>query len=331
MQVENHSENPSDPEYDFSILTRLHENTYSDLSGQDKTNDSWFERIKDERDPDERIYRLRYVIPQYLQAVRDPINGFSIKIRKDETRKLLPQKLVLKPVSGNVTKASFFNPVQANEKIGFTKQDFISGNLNEDLAYDPYRRDIVGTTNYKKVIETENYVSMSIQSGRYFIDASDGNEYLELTVFDQGITNLSLLNESFTTLKITAPQGGNFIADKTQSLNSTNRIEWFGNSSGYAFIHAVMNVPGTSDWYMILKGVSGKINYSEFENIRFTQGAVFADLLADQDFGKSLYIKDLIAKGYPEYYYRQNGLQFIQLLLVTSSLMMLTSNTMLSL
>ena len=307
MQVENHSENPSDPEYDFSILTRLHENTYSDLSGQDKTNDSWFERIKDERDPDERIYRLRYVIPQYLQAVRDPINGFSIKIRKDETRKLLPQKLVLKPVSGNVTKASFFNPVQANEKIGFTKQDFISGNLNEDLAYDPYRRDIVGTTNYKKVIETENYVSMSIQSGRYFIDANDGNEYLELTVFDQGITNLSLLNESFTTLKITAPQGGNFIADKTQSLNSTNRIEWFGNSSGYAFLHAVMNVPGTSDWYMILKGVSGKINYSEFDNIRFTQGAVFADLLADQDFGKSLYIKDLIAKGYPEYYYRQNG------------------------
>ena len=110
MQVENHSENPSDPQYDFNILTRLHENTYSDLSGQDKTNDAWFERLKDEREADERIYRLRYVIPQYLQAVRDPINGFSIKIRKDETRKLLPQKLVLKPVSGSVTKASFFNP-----------------------------------------------------------------------------------------------------------------------------------------------------------------------------------------------------------------------------
>ena len=134
LQVENHSENSTDPQYTYSILTRLHENTYSDLSGQDKTNDAWFERIKDEREADERIYRLRYVIPKYLQAVRDPINGFSIKVRKDETRKLLPQKLVLRPVTGSVTKARFFNPVQANEIIGYTKQDFIDNSLNEEMA-----------------------------------------------------------------------------------------------------------------------------------------------------------------------------------------------------
>ena len=307
LQVENHSENPSDPEYDYNILTRFHETAYSDLSGQDKTNDSWFERIKDEREADERIYRLRYVIPKYLQAVRDPINGFSIKMRKDETRKLLPQKLVLRPVSGSVTKARFFNPVQLNEVIGYTSQDFITNSLNEENAYDPYKRDIVGGTQYAKIIETQNYVSMTIQSGRYFVDANDGKEYLELSVFDQGITNLGLLNESFTTVKITAPQGGNFIADRTQSLDSTNRIEWFGNSSGYGYLHAALNVPGTSEWHLILKGVVGKIDYSQFDNIRFSQGAVFADLLDDADFGKSLYIKDLIAKGYPEYYYRQNG------------------------
>ena len=307
LQVENHSENPSDPEYDYNILTRFHETAYSDLSGQDKTNDSWFERIKDEREADERIYRLRYVIPKYLQAVRDPINGFSIKMRKDETRKLLPQKLVLRPVSGSVTKARFFNPVQLNEVIGYTSQDFITNSLNEENAYDPYKRDIVGGTQYAKIIETQNYVSMTIQSGRYFVDANDGNEYLELSVFDQGITNLGLLNESFTTVKITAPQGGNFVADRTQSLDSTNRIEWFGNSSGYGYLHAALNVPGTSEWHLILKGVVGKIDYSQFDNIRFSQGAVFADLLDDADFGKSLYIKDLIAKGYPEYYYRQNG------------------------
>ena len=307
LQVENHSENSNDPQYEYSILTRLHEGTYSDLSGQDKTNDTWFERIKDEREADERIYRLRYVIPKYLQAVRDPINGFSIKVRKDETRKLLPQKLVLRPVTGSVTKARFFNPVQANEVIGYTKQDFLDNSLNEEVAYDPYKRDIVGGTQYAKVIETQNYVSMTIQSGRYFIDGNSGDELLEIDVFDLGVTNLGLLNETFTTVKITAPQGGNFVADRTQSLDATNRIEWFGNSSGYGYLHAALNVPGTNEWHLIIKGISGKIDYSEFDNIRFSQDAVFADLLADEDFGKSLYIKDLIAKGYPEYYYRQKG------------------------
>ena len=307
MQVEDHSSNQNDPEYEYNILTRFHETAYSDLSGQNKTNDSWFERIKDERDPEERIYRLRYVIPQYLQSVRDPINGFTIKMRKDETRKLLPQKLLLKPVSGSVTKASFYNPVQPSEKIGYGATEFADVNLglSADLAYDPYRRDTVGTTQYAKTIQTSNYVSMTIQSGRYV--NVNSTEYLELTVFDLGITNLGLLNENFVTVQITAPQGGNFVADKTQSLDSTNRVDWFGNSSGYGYIHAVTNVPGTSDWYMILKGVSGKIDYSQFANTRFSQGAVFADLLGDEDFGKSLYIKDLIAKGYPEYYYRQNG------------------------
>ena len=81
----------------------------------------YFERVKDEREATDRIYRLRYVIPSYLQSARDPINGFTIKTRTDETRKLVPQKLVLKPVSGNVTKARFFNPVQQNEVIGVTQ------------------------------------------------------------------------------------------------------------------------------------------------------------------------------------------------------------------
>ena len=47
--------------------------------------------------------------------------------------------------------------------------------------------------------------------------------------------------------------------------------------------------------------------YSSTDNIRFTQGAVFADLLDYPDGGKSLVLKDLIKEGKPEYYYRQNG------------------------
>ena len=95
MQVKNESQSGT-PAYDAqSILSRFHDSAYSDASGNNKTNDSWFERLKDEREADERIYRLRFVIPKYLKSVRDPLNGFTIKMRKDETRKLLPQKLKL--------------------------------------------------------------------------------------------------------------------------------------------------------------------------------------------------------------------------------------------
>ena len=284
------------------IIGRIRE--YAD--GIDKTNDSYFERVKDERDALDRIYRLRYVIPSYLQSARDPINGFTIKTRTDETRKLVPQRLVLKPVSGNVTKARFFNPVQSNEVIGVTKSEFETLNLNPDVEYDPYRKDLTGTTQYAKKIETQNYVTMTIESGRYFT-APDNNDYLELNVINPEITNAALINETFTTIKVTAPQGGNFVADKTQSSDAVNRVEWFGNSSGYGYLHAITNVPGTSDWYMILKGVVGALTFDTIENIRIGQGAAFSDLLADPDFGKSLVIKELIRKNYPEYYYRQNG------------------------
>ena len=147
---------------------------------------------------------------------------------------------------------------------------------------------------------------MTIESGRYFT-APDNNDYLELNVINPEITNAALINETFTTIKVTAPQGGNFVADKTQSSDAVNRVEWFGNSSGYGYLHAITNVPGTSDWYMILKGVVGALTFDTIENIRIGQGAAFSDLLADPDFGKSLVIKELIRKNYPEYYYRQNG------------------------
>ncbi len=312
------------PANSTEILARFHDVAYNDASGQDKTNDSWYERIKDDRSADDRIYRLRYVIPQYLSTVRDPLNGFSIKVRKDETRKLLPQKLVLKPVTGQ-SSATFFNPVQTNEKIGYTETEFADNNLNlnKDAQYDPYKRDLVGNTQFVKRIETTNYVSMSVQSGKYF-NKGTTDEYLEVTVFDQGITNNALLNETLTTVKVSAPQGGSgpnggFIVDKSQSTAS-NKIEWEGfnkgnkPAKGTAYLHAALQVPNTDTWHLILKDItvddstpSAKLIYSETDNIRLSQGTVFCDLESDPDFGKSLETKDLIDKHLPQYYYKQKG------------------------
>ena len=115
----------------------------------------------------------------------------------------------MKPVTGQ-SSATFFNPVQTNEKIGYTETEFDPQNtlnLNRDAQYDPYKRDLVGNTQFVKRIETTNYVSMSIQSGKYF-NKGTTDEYLEVTVFDQGITNNALLNETLTTVKVSAPQGG---------------------------------------------------------------------------------------------------------------------------
>ena len=64
-----------------------------------------------------------------LQNARDPINGFVIKTRTDDTRKLVPQKVLLKPVVGTVYGARFQNPVDAGEYIGDTTG-----------TYDPYKK-----------------------------------------------------------------------------------------------------------------------------------------------------------------------------------------------
>ena len=55
----------------------------------------------------------------------------------------------------------------------------------------------------------------------------------------------------------------------------------------------------------------GTLDYSSTEDNRFTQtqtnAVVFADQLADPDDGKSLELKELIRKGYPEYYYKEKS------------------------
>ena len=70
-------------------------------------------------------------------------------MRKDETRKLLPQKIKLKPVSGSITQAKFYNTAdsgQSTEIIGYTDAEFGNQTLNLDLSkqYDPYKKDTTG-------------------------------------------------------------------------------------------------------------------------------------------------------------------------------------------
>ena len=290
-----------------NVFWRIHQIDYAD---RPKSTDTWFTRLDDTREANERTYKLRYVIPKYLENARDPINGFVIKTRTDDTRKLVPQKVLLKPVAGTVYGARFENPVQAGEYIGYTSNDFVTQGLNTDAAYDPYKKDLTGQgIEYRAFARFSSGIQATIQNGRYVEDELDPNiKYLELTLFDHGVDtkNFSgLRNESFTTVKINAPQGGTFTTNKTQSI-ATNRVEWSGNSSGIANIHAYYSVGGNH--YLIIKNLrGGKLEYSEFQNTRFVQGSVFADMVEDQDMGKSLPLKTLIRKGYPEYYYKQNG------------------------
>jgi hypothetical protein len=290
-----------------NIFWRLKQIDYQERS---KSTDTWFTRLDDTRDKDERTYKLRFVIPKYLENARDPINGFVIKTRTDDTRKLVPQKVLLKPVAGTVYGARFENPVQAGEYIGYTSSQFILNSLNTDFAYDPYKKDITNQgIEYRAFARFNSGVQATIQTGRYVEDSIDPNiKYLELTLFDHTIDSLNypgLRNETLTTVKITAPQGGEFVTSKTQSI-AANQVEWTGNSSGIANIHGYYSVGG--DHYLILKSLrGGKLEFSEFQNTRFTQGSVFADMIEDQDMGKSLPLKTLIRKGYPEYYYKQDG------------------------
>jgi hypothetical protein len=193
-----------------NIFWRIQQSDYSDRL---RSTDMWYERIDDTRDKDDRTYKIRYVIPKYLENARDPINGFVLKTRTDDTRKLVPQKVLLKPVTGSVYGARFENPVQAGEYIGYSESDFETQSLNRDAAYDPYKKDLTGAgIEYRAFARFNSGIQATIQSGRYVEDALDPTiQYLELTVNDHTVDSKNfpgLRNEIFTTIKITAPQGG---------------------------------------------------------------------------------------------------------------------------
>ena len=239
-----------------------------------RTPDSFFYRADDSREKEDKTYKLRYVIPNYRDDVRDPIEGFVIKLRSDEKRKLLPQKLLLKPVSANDQKdATFFEEGPTpRERLGVT------GSLTEYDPYNPiFAKRIAGTN-------TASNVSFTIQSAKMV------GEYLEIIAFDHGLDLESLKAERFVTVKVGQPQGGNgeFIEGQ--------KITWYGEYQGSATVHAWFGTEpvegGLQEFnYLILRGVEGQLDFDEKTQTFFRQqitgqADVTAEMLSRPNFGK---------------------------------------------
>lgn len=240
-----------------------------------RSKNTFYKRLKDARPAKERIYRLRYVIPEYAQSVRDPLRGFVLKARTDETRKLLPQKIVLSKVASGSSDLAYFQTTIPLPTGGVMAQQLglIQDQLDINFAYDPYN------VNQVKVVDSDktfSKVSFSIQSARQV--KVNTKDCLELTVFDLSITNNQLKNEKFTTVKINAPQGGVFRFNQLNSV-SNNRINWSGFSSGAGYVQGYFNVPSTGEHYLILKNVDNNapVLYNSIVQTTFTQPALDID------------------------------------------------------
>jgi len=267
----------------YSILSRFHggaEEATDFQTKSDPTLDTRYLRVEDDREKEDRVYRLRYIVPNYLETVRDPLNGFVIKTRTDDKRRLVPQRVLLKPIQGNPnTIASFYNPANAGEQIGLTKSELIADQVRtidpsvidllpeQQNLYDPYLN--------PKVIEFDSKIAATIQSARKINDGS--NDYLELTLFDHTIVNQSVKNEIFTLVRCDNYQGGLFTANATQS-NDTNKITWEtvggGTVQGEGYLQAILDDIEATRKVLVIKGAVGELSFDPSKEVLFKQGDV---------------------------------------------------------
>ena len=313
LQVKDETTSPT------NIVRRLtipEDTTYSGSSpSATRSNDTFFERVNDKRIAEDRVYKLRYVIPRYLETVRDPLNGFVLKVRTDTKRRLRPQKLVLKPVNNSfhstnesytsTSVATFINNgtfdptgvfVNTAEKLGRSQTSYTTQSVTP--VYDPYIN--------PKIVETKDgKIAFSIQAAKVVTEnriedgQSVGYKYLEVVAFDHTINNQAIKNERLTVVQITAPDGIGFTANATQNTPS-NLIQWSGNSSGTGYLHGYFTTsnitanPKTKDpqrYYLIIKNITdGEINFNSIIPTTFFQGGttptgalVTADLIGKPD------------------------------------------------
>ena len=224
------------------------------------TSDSWYTRVSDERTKEDRVYRLRYVIPKYLQSVRDPLNGFVIKARTDTTRNLVAQKITVQSTAGG--------GVNADSLLTAL------GLGTESSTYDAESPDQL-----TKYVLSDSEFRYKIRSGRKI----DSNQ-IELLVYDHEV-NPELKGNRFTVAKVNAPQ------------NNTNFTEgavinWTGNSSGTAEVHKFIthSTNAGSEYYVVLKNTQGSLKYNQLINTTLYQGNaevitdnVYATLVAKPD------------------------------------------------
>ena len=249
-----------------NILTRFHDSSFMDGTGNLFSPDTWFERLEDDRSPVDRIYRLRYVIPKYLQNVREPLNGYVIKSRTDDKRRLKSQKFFLEPYSnGAPAVAQLMNPGRPTEQLGISLSDLDAAGVtdldNDDLFYDSYKNPLS--------LEFDSKIKVTVQSAKTVPDGL-GNDRLEVTVYDHRVENPSLKNEQFVIAEVGAPQGTGIQVDQF-NYTEDNYVTWTGNSTGSAYVHAFYNDPVGLGSYVILKNVVGKLDYKSSVTTTFTQ------------------------------------------------------------
>ena len=142
------------------------------------TANTYIKRINDRRREDDRIYRLRYVVPKEIDNVREPLLGYVLKVRTDENRRLRPQKVVLEAVDGTADMPVFFGSNPTIDPNGDNLE------IQNDYNYDPYL-----TGNSKQVV-SDCGVKFTIESARE--KSINGTNRVELTVFDHTInTNVA--------------------------------------------------------------------------------------------------------------------------------------------
>ena len=276
LNVKDESSGGTDPN---AILTRFHATDFVDGTGNLFTPDTYYERIEDNRSALDRIYRLRYVLPQYLQTVREPLNGYVIKSRTDDRRRLKAQRFYLEPFSnGAPAVAQFFNPARPTEQLGLSLADLDAASVDISGGfYDPYENPLQ--------VEFESKIATTIQSAKTISVDPQGTgtevDRLELTVFDHTIINQQLKNEIFTVIEIGAPQGAG-IQTSIYNSNTDNYISWTGYCSGSGYVHAYYQADATA--FVILKNITGKIDFNVYSPTNFVQNnGTFFNLTGQPD------------------------------------------------